>query len=347
MRIYAILFLLFLCFSPTAVLGQEAEQECQCPDGQVCEDGACADGHNHAGYPPIGVMGGHRHQEGDWMVSYRFRHMKMEGSLNGSQSVTNQQVLNRYMVTPTKMTMTGHMIGLMYAPNDNVTVALMLPYMNKSMDHLTRRGGRFTTSASGLGDIKATAIVKMWQTDKHELNFNAGVSLPTGTIDATDATPMGANTVLPYPMQLGSGSLDLMPGMTYSGHTGDWSWGAQALGTIRTGKNKRGYQLGSVGDFSLWGARQWNENIGTSLRLNGTTWGNISGRDSRLNARVIPTADPGLRAGSRLDALLGLSGDFGNGHRLSIEGGLPIAQSLDGPQLETDFVLTAGWQFAW
>ena len=147
-------------------------------------------------------------------------------------------------------------------------------------------------------------------------------------------------------MQLGSGTFDLMPGMTYTGFADDWSWGAQALGTIRTGSNKRGYTLGNMGDFSLWGAHRWNENVSTSLRLNGTTWGNISGSDSRLNPNVIPTADPNLRAGSRLDILLGINGDFGNGHRLAIEGGLPVAQSYDGPQLETDFILTAGWQFS-
>ncbi len=101
-----------------------------------------------------------------------------------------------------------------------------------------------------------------------------------------------------------------------------------------------------MGDFSVWGAHRWNSNVSTSLRLNGTTWGNISGADSRLNPNVIPTADPNLRAGSRLDVLLGINGDFGNGHRLAVEGGLPVAQSYDGPQLETDFIITAGWQFS-
>jgi hypothetical protein len=147
-------------------------------------------------------------------------------------------------------------------------------------------------------------------------------------------------------MQLGSGTLDLMPGVTYTGFSENWSWGAQAVGTVRLGENKRGYKLGNVGDFSLWGARKWNENLSNSLRLNATTWGNISGADPRLDPRVIPTADPNLRAGSRLDLLLGLNGDFGNGHRLAIEGGVPVAQSYDGVQLETDYIVTAGWQFS-
>jgi Putative MetA-pathway of phenol degradation len=331
MRFKTLIILFFLLIS--VVLADESED--------CCEAKSRPDGH-----APIGVMGEHRHAEGDWMVSYRFRLMQMDGSLNGSSSVSDQQVLQNYMVTPTKMTMTGNILSMMYAPDDDVTVSFMLPYMTKSMEHLTRRNTGFTTNSSGLGDIKAAALINLWSNEKHKLHFNAGVSLPTGTIDARGSTPMGSNVVLPYPMQLGSGTFDLMPGLTYSGFAKNWSWGAQALGTVRLGENKRGYKLGNVGDFSVWGARRWNDNVSTSLRLNGLTWGDISGQDSRLNPRVIPTADPLLRAGSRLDLLLGLNGDFGNGHRLAVEGGLPIAQSLDGFQLKTNYVLTLGWQYS-
>lgn len=308
--------------------------------------------HNHGwgsrpdSHAPIGVMGDHRHREGEWMASYRFRTMKMEGSLNGSTSVSNAQVLQRYMVNPTEMTMNGHMLGLMYAPTDNATLMVMLPFMEKSMSHITRRGGSFTTQSSGIGDVKLAGLIKLWENENHRLHFNAGVSLPTGTIDARDTTPMGPNSVLPYPMQLGSGTLDLMPGVTYSGSTENWSWGGQAVGTVRLGENRRGYKLGNMGDFSVWGARRWTEDFSTSLRLNGLTWGNISGADSRLNPRVIPTADPNLRAGSRLDILVGLNGKLGKGHRLAVEAGVPVAQSYDGVQLETDYVLTAGWQWS-
>lgn len=297
-------------------------------------------------HAPIGVMGDHRHQEGEWMVSYRFRTMHMEGNLNGSSSISNQAVLTRYMVTPTEMTMNAHMLGFMVAPNDDVTVMVGVPFMNKSMDHLTRRGGRFTTSSSGLGDVKVTALVNLWENENHRLHLNAGVSLPTGTVEARDTTPVGPDQLLPYPMQLGSGTLDLRPGLTYTGFSEDWSWGGQVLGTIRMGSNKRGYTLGNEGEFSLWGARRWNDAISTSVRLNGTTWGDISGADPALNPRMISTADPTLRAGSRLDVLLGINGSLGNGHRLSLEGGVPLAQSLDGPQLGVDYILTAGWQMS-
>ena len=63
---------------------------------------------------------------------------------------------------------------------------------------------------------------------------------------------------------------------------------------------------------------------------------------------MIPTADASLRGGTRVDRLLGVNlhlPEWG-GNRFAVEGGMPIYQSLDGPQLETDWRLTAGWQLA-
>ena len=66
---------------------------------------------------------------------------------------------------------------------------------------------------------------------------------------------------------------------------------------------------------------------------------------------MMPGADPGLRGGKRLDLALGLNlmGKEGRlkGHRLTFEVGMPVYQSLDGPQLETDWLVRAGWQYAW
>lgn len=297
-------------------------------------------------HAPIGVMGDHRHQSGEWMVSYRYMRMKMAGSLNGSSSISDRQILRAFRVTPTRMTMDMHMLGFMTAPNDTVTVAVMLPFVNKDMDHVARNGRTFSTQSSGLGDIRATALIGLVDEENHKLHFNAGVGLPTGSITARDTTPMGPDQLLPYPMQLGSGTLDLIPGMTYTGKSEDWSWGAQVQGVIRTGKNKRGYTLGNEGELSVWGARRWNDTVSTSLRLKGTTWGDISGSDPALNPRLVPTADPTLRAGSRLDVLGGVNLVTSNGHRLLLEGGVPLAQSLDGPQLRTDYTFTAGWQYS-
>ena len=193
---------------------------------------------NANGHAPIGVMGEHMHKKGEWMASYRFQHMSMEGNRIGTTEVSPEfivtNVVNRFSppatlrVVPTKMTMDMHMFGAMYAPTDWVTLMFMGMYMEKSMDHITFQGGSgttrlgtFTTTSSGIGDTKITGLFRISKSHTHMMCLNAGISLPTGDTDKRDTilTPTGArnNVVLPYGMQLGSGTLDMLPGITYSG----------------------------------------------------------------------------------------------------------------------------------
>ena len=78
-------------------------------------------------------------------------------------------------------------------------------------------------------------------------------------------------------------------------------------------------------------------------------WGNIDGADPELNPAVVPTADPNRRGGKRVDFVLGVNvyvpkGRF-KGNRVAFEAGIPVYQSLDGPQLENDWRLTAVWNW--
>jgi len=299
-------------------------------------------------HAPIGVMGDHTHGQGEIMLSYRYMYMDMDGNRSGRDTLTPEQVLQQFPVTPTRMTMQMHMLGAMYAPSDTLTLMVMAPYIIKEMDHLTRMGTRFTTRSQGFGDISLSGLYTVFDRARQRLHLNLGFSVPTGSIEERDATPMGPDQILPYPMQIGSGTVDLQPGITYLGQAGDWSWGTQAMGTLRLGENSNGYRLGNQLALTAWGARQWANWFSTSLRLAGRTWGNIDGQDSRLNPSLVPTADPSLRAGTQLDLGLGLNfyipeGQW-SGTRAAVEVNLPLYRNLSGPQLETDFSITAGVQ---
>lgn len=302
------------------------------------------------GHAPIGVMGDHTHSAGEVMLSYRYMRMGMSGNLDGTTNLTPTQVLQQFPVTPLRMTMDMHMFGVMYAPTDTLTLMGMVPYITKEMDHLTRMGTTFTTRSSGLGDVSLSGLVKVFDKGQHRIHLNFGSSFPTGSTNKRDDTPAGPNQVLPYPMQLGSGTVDLRPGLTYLGQSDTWSWGGQVLGTVRLGDNENNYRLGNEINGTAWGAKRWNDWISTSLRLNAKNWGDISGADPRLNPTLIPTANPDLRGGTRLDLGVGLNlfapkGRL-KGGRFGLELALPVYQSLDGPQLETDWLVTAGLQYA-
>ena len=332
------------------------------------DGGARADGH-----APIGVMGDHLHKKDEWMLSYRFMYMDMEGNRQGGDNISLSEiattVANPFFglpsqpptlrVVPLSMSMQMHMFGVMYAPSDWITLMGMMNYTEKEMDHVTFAGGmggnvrgKFTTRSSGFGDSSLVALLRLMSIGVHKAHAQVGLSFPTGSTDETDRilTPSGATPVprLPYAMQLGSGTTDLLPGVSYVGRIHPYGWGAQYRGTIRLEKDN-GYQWGDRHRVTGWlsyGPRPW---ISASLRAEFDTMGKIDGRDPRIVAPV-QTADPNNYGGDRVDMKFGINllGQTGwlHGHRVAIEASVPVLQDLNGPQMETDYAITVGWQYA-
>jgi len=347
----------------TAVLAHEDDTDTVAMAGNAGP--AHADSH-----APIGVMGDHMHREGEWMFSYRFIRMDMAGNRDGTGDLSPEEIVTSasnpnappptLRVVPTEMTMDMHMFGVMYAPSDDLTLMAMLPYIDKEMDHVTFQGmagttrlGTFTTRSSGIGDAKLSALFRLHADDVHHLHASAGVSLPTGSITEEDdvLSPMNTRPTLrlPYPMQIGSGTLDLIGGLTYLAGQGPRGWGAQYRAVLRTGENDEDYTLGDIHRLTAWLSHRWQAALSGSLRLEYRRRGNIDGADPEITAPV-QTADPDRQGGEWLELYAGLNwagqGDRA-GHRLALEYGVPLAQDLDGPQLEIDHNLALGYQYSW
>jgi hypothetical protein len=318
----------------------------------------------------IGVMADHNHKQDESMFSYRFMSMEMQGNRSGSSSISLDEIAttvpNRLAgeagqpptlrVVPTEMTMDMHMFGAMYAPTDKLTMMAMVNYLKKEMDLVTFGGmmgatrlGKSTTKSEGFGDTKVLGMYSLHVSDRHQLHVNIGISLPTGSIDKKDLilTPMGHRSELrlPYGMQMGSGTYDLLPGITYQHYQGKWNYGAQYMATIRTGENSEDYTLGNEHKVNAWAGYAWRHNLSTSVRLAYLDVANINGSDPTITAPV-QTADPDNYGKKRLDLYAGVNWIGQAGHRLALEIGAPVYQHLDGPQLETDWTLTAGYQYA-
>ena len=325
-------------------------------------------------HAPIGVMGDHMHNKGEWMVSYRYMQMHMDGHQIGTNNVSPETIAttvpNRFFgtagqpptlrVVPTEMTTDMHMVGVMYAPSDDVTLMAMGMYLDREMDHITFQGGAgtnqlgtFTTRAKGFGDTKVGGLIRLYDDETHRIHANTIVSLPTGSITKNDTVlaPNGAtpNIRLPYAMQLGSGTYDLMPGVTYNGKADKIGWGAQYNATLRMGRNNEDYSLGNKHQITGWGSYAINPAVSVSARVTAETESDIDGIDSEIVAPV-QTADPDNYGGERVSTSLGLNAVIPNGHlkghRFSIEGTVPVYQDLNGPQLERDYALTVGWSKA-
>ncbi len=293
---------------------------------------------------PFGIMIG---MAGQWMVGYQYMFEKLDRILDGTTNVSQASVLNRFATTPTDMTMQTHMGMIMYAPTDRFTLMAMLPYVAMSMDELHRDGTRSTERSEGFGDFELRSLYSLYETKDfhHRFLVNFGFGFPTGSINLLGAD--GAR--LEYPMQTGSGTFSLLPGFTYLGQSLPWSWGAEINTTVRLGLNGNGYRLGDRLKSTLWVARQLTSWMNLSAGTSGEFWGNINGSDPLLDTTDEPTKDPNLQGGQSLNALLGITfhpqSNFFKGQEFLLQGDLPVAQSLDGPQLEKSFMVNVAWQW--
>ena len=320
-------------------------------------------------HAPIGVMGDHIHKKGEVMFSYRYMSMSMQGNRSGKLDLTPQEIATgtpnlfagqpmmptTLRVVPTKMTMSMHMLGAMYAPSDHLTLMAMANIVEKKMDHITFMGGsgsnilgNFSTNTKGFGDLSLSGLIRILSSANHNAHLTVGLSLPTGSIKKNDGilTPMNMrpNVILPYPMQLGSGTVDAIAGITYSGSHGGLSWGGQTRSILRLGNNSRGYSLGDEHTVQAWLSSLINSQISVSLRTAYFHRSNIKNIDSEIMLPV-QSADPNRQKINRLDIGVGLNFIFPNNrNRLAIEYVIPMYQELAGPQLKNDWGITVGWQ---
>jgi hypothetical protein len=305
----------------------------------------------------INVLGAHTHPKGQAMFGYHYMFMNMEGIRKGDREITPADVFAEgFTVAHTRMQMQMHMMEAMYAPTDRLTLMAMLPYKVMSMQHAMPSGNHFTQHVDGVGDVEVLGSYTVLGDNREGGNrvmLNAGLSLPTGSIEVKDhrmGDPAMRRVKLEYPMQLGSGTYDLLPGLTYLGESHHWSWGAQTIATVRLGRNDNDYRLGNQYRLTTWAAYGITDWLAPYIRFDGRVWENVHGRDTDLNPRASAEANPRIQAGKRVDALFGLTvyapKGVAKGTRVMVEGGFPVYEHLKGPQLGTDYILSAGVTYA-
>ena len=302
-------------------------------------------------HPPIGVHGDVAHGQGAVMLSYRYQRQSFAGLQVGEQELFGPAA--GYAESPTALRQDAHWLELYWAPVHEVTFVLTLPYLDKEMDQLVAATGLpYTSQAKGFGDFTMTLLYRVYDARHSRLHLNFGLSLPSGSTNESQVTPASGGVLqrLPYAMQLGSGTVDLRPGVTLNAHAADFYFGGQLGGVLHAGTNTRGYRLGNsyhVTGWAGWRVAPW---LGTSFRLDWRHVFDPDGADPLLVPTRSPAEDARLLGGMRLDALFGADVFFDGagleGTRLSIEAGLPAYQSLDGPQLAADWLLTAALQYA-
>lgn len=153
-------------------------------------------------------------------------------------------------------------LDLLYAPSDWLTLEVQ-PHLVDS--HVDQRLVNFifhpflgfpkpdetrTHTMGGLGDTTVAAVVPLFDSDAERIDASFGVSVPTGSVNVRRA---GTNQYLDYAQQLGSGTWDFEPALTYNGSRDPLFWGAQASASLRLeDRNNAGYALGNVYRATGW-----------------------------------------------------------------------------------------------
>ena len=307
-------------------------------------------------HAPLGVMGDHAHSGGEWMLSYRYMGMSTQNLRDGVDAISASDALRHFTVVPVEMTMQMHMLGAMFAPHDRVTLMAMTSYRDNVMQmqgdgtHVHSHSGNdvHRMESSGFGDTTLSGLIPLLRSQNMVVLLSAGLSIPTGSIEVE-----GENGILPYPMQLGSGSFELLPGVTFYATRNNWSFGAQTRAAIPVNENSRGYRRAPITSSTLWAAHRRNDWLSVSIRPLFESWGTIGGEVSALNRAMTPTMHPRFQGGARGSLLVGSNlvipdtlGSLLAGQRFALELRLPIYQHLDGPQMALDWSIVAGWQYA-
>jgi len=298
------------------------------------------------GMAPAGVFGDHTlTQLRRLLLSYRFNTESYNGMLAGTHSVSTASVLGSFPLAPTYATAQMHYFVAEFAPTEDLTLQTILPIMQEKIRFVDSFGNQQITDITNPYDLQFNAMYVVWRGDRQQIHLNFGVRPWTGIFDPQGQVPTPTSPELTYPMRTSDGTWDILPGLTYRGQSNYWTWGLQGLATVRFGINRYGYRLGDDGTVNAWLSRKLTDSFSVSSRLNGHVWGNILGADQRLNANLTPPNRTDLQGGHILNLLFGGNYMFPSGvlqgQLLGLEGGVPIYQSLSGPQLRQQYQLWA------
>ncbi len=341
------------------------------------DQGDQIDHSQHGSHAPAGVMFSHLlPQAGDFMVGYRYLYSTDSGQMvKGLNPVSDQSIVSNgckgspCYVTPTRMDMNMHMLDLMYAPTDWLTLMAMPQFMDQSMTMRPLDGAPSINNASpstsaavmhsyhehqtgGVGDTGLYALFKLFDVPGHHVHVTLGVSAPTGDTGIQMRDTHGINIgFIHYGMQLGSGTWDFKPSITYTGQMDEWSWGAQISGTHRLQEqNVNGYALGDILQTTAWGSYSVFDWLSASVRGLYTTEGAIKFAYNGIYNPVGPMDYTSNYGGHYWDLGFGLNAMMptGNlrGNHLSVEWLQPIHDDPNGYQLPHVGTLAATWSYS-
>ena len=298
------------------------------------------------GHAPAGVKADFTLPAGEIYLGYRYFEEKFRGTLVGTAELTSEEVLDFFTVATPTYDRAVHEVELRFGVTDWVTLEGSIPFLRNDMLKETNLAF-FQTTSDVLGDVSVRGLFRLLEMDEYRLSLTLGGTVPTGKLGKSGPTATGTG-VLPFAMQGGSGSPDILAGGTFQVQNDVASVGIQFNSVIRFMDNRADYRLGNRYDVSVWGAYNLSDWLSFSMRGFFEHWDRIEGFESRTNGAEDPLANSFAQGGERVVIPFGFNLFLreGNaaGHRLSVELYYTVHEDLNGPQPSMDRTLVLSWQ---
>ncbi|RMG91651.1 MAG: transporter [Zetaproteobacteria bacterium] len=333
------------------------------------------------GNMPMNIPGGGIPETHEFRFKIQPMLMHMSGLRSGTQDVDPASILGmpvmmgkptgKFMAAPTSMDMTMLNLAAGYSFSDDFFAGIMGMYVDNRMDmqfnsmmRMTTGSAGYTMKSRGIADTMLMAKYRLYADDplipSKEFSLFAGLSMPTGSIDKRNTThpvAMRQKELLPYGMQLGSGTWDPIIGALYQHSSSPWWWGLDVRYTARTGTNKRGYRLGDRGQVD--GYLMYQPHYAWVLygELNGEWQGRLHGEadEARTGASgraiqgmasspyMTPLWDPANMGKTQMFATLGVQWQPVPLQIVDVGVQVPLYQRLNGLQLKDSWRVMLTW----
>jgi hypothetical protein len=333
------------------------------------------------GNMPTNIAGGGIPETHELRIKISPEFMRMEGLRSGTSSVSESSLLGmpmmmgaptgKFMAVQERMDMSMLNLTVGYSFSEKFFAGIMGMYTRKDMDMrfntpMQMRTGRsgYTMKSDGFADTMLMAKYLLHADDPliptSQFSLFAGLSLPTGSITERNSEHplnMRKTELLPYGMQLGSGTFDPTVGLLYQGSSSPLWWGANAMYTARLHDNNEGYRKGNEARADLYLMYQPRVDTVLELQLNGKWSDKIKGQANEAltgasghatkgvagSPFMTPLWNPNNYGGTQLFATVGIQWQPVPMQVLNLQFALPLYRRLNGVQMETDWQARLTW----
>ena len=243
-------------------------------------------------------------------LRYRFGQMQYGDVRFGTEILDFLDVTDVYLGAPLSRTNNAHMFTLGYGLTDWITLQGTVGWLDRTRDFAGEVGPDLvvvSNNSSGLSDVEAAALVEIYDRKGVQAHLIGAVEIPLGSIEKVGPDLAGTNRLLPYTMQLGTGSFSAVPGAVAMIQNEHATLGAQVKARFRLYDNSRDYRVGDEFEGNLWANYMLNDNFAITTGARFLSFGGIQGQDSGMNPLADPEQDALFSGGTRLDIPVGIN----------------------------------------